>query len=129
MKYDESRLQQACVKWFNYQFPDYRGMLFAIPNGGARSAATGRILKAEGVVAGVADMILLGRTEDYGCLCIEMKTDKGRQQESQKWWQGVAESLGAKYAVCRSLEQFIEVVTEHIKKLEEWKKKQEVLED
>lgn len=116
MRYNESKLQQACVKWFNYQFPNYRGMLFAIPNGGARSAATGRILKAEGVVAGVADMILLIPNKHYHSLCVEMKTEKGRQSPSQREWQEKVESVGNKYVVCRSLEQFIVEVEDYINK-------------
>ena len=59
MKYDESKLQQTCVKWFNYQYMELRGCLFSVPNGGARDAVTGRILKLEGVVSGVSDFILL----------------------------------------------------------------------
>ena len=59
MNQEEHNIQCACVRWFNYQWPEYRGLLFAVPNGGARSKATAGKLKAEGVVAGVADLILL----------------------------------------------------------------------
>lgn len=116
MKHDESRIQAACVRWFNLQYPDYRGLLFAVPNGGARNAATGRILKAEGVVAGVADLILLVPIVGHNALCIEMKTEKGRQQASQKEWQEKVESVGAKYVICRSFEQFVVEVEDYINK-------------
>ena len=121
MKYDESRIQVACVKWFNYQYPGYRGLLFAVPNGGARNAVTGRILKAEGVVAGVADLILLVPIVGHNALCIEMKTEKGRQQASQKEWQEKVESAGAKYVICRSFEQFVEIVTDYMARAKMYK--------
>ena len=114
MKYNESKLQQACVRWFNYQYPKLRGILFAVPNGGARDAVTGRILKAEGVVAGVADLILLMPNKHYNCLCIEMKTEKGRQQSSQKEWQAKIEAVGGKYIICRSFDEFKKAIEEYI---------------
>ncbi len=77
-----------------------------MPNGGRRSAATGRILKAEGVVAGVADLILFVAHRGYHALCIEMKTDKGRQRDTQKAWQHDVEAQGYKYIICRSLDDF-----------------------
>ena len=116
MKYDESRLQQACVKWFNYQYTELRGCLFCVPNGGARNAATGRILKLEGVVAGVADLILPVPNKHYHSLCVEMKTEEGKQSPSQREWQEKVESVGNKYVICRSLEQFIVEVEDYINK-------------
>ena len=114
MKYNESKLQQTCVRWFNFQYPKLRGILFAVPNGGARDAVTGRILKAEGVVAGVADLILLMPNKQHNCLCIEMKTEKGRQQASQKEWQAKIEAVGGKYIICRSFDEFKKAINEYI---------------
>ena len=134
---EEHQIQCACVKWFNLQYPQYRGLLFAVPNGGARSKATAGKLKAEGVVAGVADLILLvpglapktpKEIEDsielpfpYHCnivfrlaLCIEMKTKTGRQTEAQKEWKKKVERHDYRYEVCRSLEEFQKVVREHL---------------
>lgn len=90
-------------------------ILFSVPNGGARNSITGAILKMEGALSGVSDLILLKPNRFYGCLCIEMKQPKGRQQESQKEWQKAVESVGNKYVVCRSLDEFIEVVTDYLK--------------
>ena len=44
MSQEEHRLQCACVRWFGYQHPELRGLLFAVPNGGARSKALERKL-------------------------------------------------------------------------------------
>lgn len=136
MNQEEHNIQCACVRWFNYQWPEYRGLLFAVPNGGARSKATAGKLKAEGVVAGVADLILLvprntnpkktpygeicieidGQIPEiwYHALCIEMKTEKGRQSPEQKEWQAKVEGEGYGYAVCHSLDEFMAVVNGYL---------------
>lgn len=121
MNQEEHNLQCACVKWFAYQHPELQGLLFAIPNGGARSKATAGKLKAEGVVPGVADLILMvprcvkahddeGWYNTIHALCIEMKTAKGRQSPEQKGWMEMVQAHGYKYAVCRSLEDFVSTV-------------------
>ena len=125
MREEEHNLQCACVRWFNLQWPEYRGLLFAIPNGGARSKATAGKLKAEGVVPGVADLILLvpkwvKANDDEGwhnlsnALCIEMKTKTGRQSTEQGLWQLKVEQQGYKYAVCHSLDEFMAVVNGYL---------------
>lgn len=112
---EEHRIQCACVRWFRFQYPSLSGVLFAIPNGGRRDAATGARMKEEGVVAGVSDLILLRGSGPYGALCIEMKTPSGRQSETQKKWQRIAEENGAKYVVCRSLDDFMKEIEEYLK--------------
>jgi len=106
----ESRIQQACVRWFRLQYPRYAGLLYAIPNGGARNAVTGAILKAEGVRAGVADLFLSVPNRFYHGLYIEMKKPRGRQQETQKDFQREVEAEGYRYALCYSLDEFINLV-------------------
>ena len=66
-------------KWFNLKYPKLKGRLFAVPNGGGRDTVTGGKLKAEGVTAGVSDLILLKSNRDYGALLIEMKKKGGYQ--------------------------------------------------
>lgn len=115
MRNVESKIQIACVNWFRYKYPQYRKILFSVPNGGARNSITGAILKMEGALSGVSDLILLKPNRFYGCLCIEMKQPKGRQQESQKEWQKAVESVGNKYVVCRSLDEFMNAVEDYLK--------------
>ncbi len=110
----EHRLQAGCVQWFRLQYPDYAHSLFAVPNGGRRDKATGARLKAEGVVAGVADLILLRQSKGYGALLIEMKTKAGRQAASQRDWQRKVERDGYRYVVCRSLEEFMDAVRDYL---------------
>ena len=111
---EEHRIQCSCVNWFRYQYPRYSLNLFAVPNGGRRDKVTAGKLKAEGVVAGVSDLILALRTDEFGALFIEMKTEKGRQSESQKEWQRKIEQDGYKYVVCHSLEEFITEINNYI---------------
>ena len=72
MRHEESHLQQACVRWFRLQYPQHAQLLIAVPNGVRTSATQGRILKAEGMLAGVADLLLLLPRHGYGCLCIAL---------------------------------------------------------
>lgn len=114
MKHAESHLQRNCITWFRLQYPKYAKLMFAIPNGGKRNAREAGIMKAEGVTAGVSDLLLLISNKKYSSLCIEMKNEKGKQTKLQKQWQEVAEKHGNKYEVCRSLDSFRETVTEYL---------------
>ena len=53
---EEHRIQCGIIDWYDLTVGDE--MLIAIPNGGARNAATGARLKREGVRAGVWDLFL-----------------------------------------------------------------------
>lgn len=110
----ESDLQISCVRWFRLQYPSLSSVLFAVPNGGQRSLRTAQILKAEGALAGVADLILLTPRGSYGALCIEMKHGRGKQSDHQRAWQAQAERAGNKYVVARSLEEFQQAIMEYL---------------
>lgn len=113
-KNDESKIQQSCKKWFDMQFREYARLLIAIPNGGKRSKITASILKAEGVVSGSPDMFLFVSRGIYFGLGIEMKTEQGTQSANQKLWQKEAETQGYKYAICRSIEEFIQLINDYL---------------
>ena len=116
--HEESALQRACVAWFRMQYPEHAPLLFAVPNGGRRSRTEAAIMKAEGVTAGVADLIFLEARGGFGALCLEMKTESkdSRQSVGQKEWQKATERWGNKYVVCRTFEQFEEVVLDYMSK-------------
>lgn len=103
---EEHRIQCACVRLFRYKHPDLQRNLFAVPNGGRRDKVTGAKMKAEGVVPGVSDLILLVPNNYFHGLCIEMKDEKGIQRETQREWQKAVEAEGYKYVLCRSLDDF-----------------------
>ena len=70
-------------------------------------------MKAEGVRRGVADIIFLA-PQPHGPLLIEMKKPQGYQSPEQKAWQRSAEAAGYKYVVCRSLDEFITEINNHL---------------
>lgn len=75
--------QMAVMQWsaFNRErFPELR-WLFAIPNGGGRSARQGAMLKAEGVKGGVCDLMLPVARGQFHGLFIEMKRENGKPSD------------------------------------------------
>lgn len=83
----EHKNQHALIEWWKikchgYGLPEFA--LFAIPNGGARNAVTGAILKREGVRKGVCDLLLLKPNKDHAGLFIEMKATKGVISKDQQ---------------------------------------------
>jgi len=111
----EDRLQISCVRWFRYQYPALAKVLIHCPNGGSRNLIEASKLKQMGVTAGVSDLILLYQQNGYGSLCIELKDGKkGRQSKSQHYWEMVAMTLGNKYVICRSVDEFMKEVNEYL---------------
>jgi hypothetical protein len=115
MKHPESELQQACVKWFKLQYPQYKNLLFAIPNGGKRNAREAARLKAEGVVAGVPDLMLAVATVIYKGdhaetgeigLFIEMKDEGKQPTPKQKQVQAELAKQGYFVRTCRNFDEF-----------------------
>lgn len=114
----EHDLQVACVEWFRYQYPHLHNRLFAVPNGGYRDRKTACKLKAEGVLSGVSDLILLKPNAQFHALLIEMKvTEKySHQSDEQKAWQNDLTALGEyKYVVCRTIDDFMREVNDYLK--------------
>lgn len=117
MKHEESKIQQQCVNWFRYQYPQH--VMFAIPNGGRRGKVEAAIMKGEGVLAGVADLFIMSpkyekRIPPIHGLFIEMKTEKGKQTHTQTAFECSAIMRGYQYAICRSLDEFMKVVNEYM---------------
>lgn len=115
MRHPESHLQRQCITWFRLQYPVIGRLCFAVPNGGGRSAIEAKIMKGEGVTAGVSDLILLKANKQYSSLCIELKAGKGKQTGLQKSWQELAEKHGNKYVVCRSFGEFRDAINDYLK--------------
>ena len=111
---EEHNIQRACIRWFRYQYPNMHHNLFAVPNGGWRDKVTAGKMKAEGVLPGVADLILLKPNARYHALLLEMKTRSGSQSKVQKQWQQLITADGYKYVVCRSLDDFMAEVKAYL---------------
>lgn len=81
---EEHRIQSACVRWFSLKYPKLRGRLFAVPNGGRRDQTTAGKLKAEGVVPGVSDLILLKSNQCYGAFAYRDENIYGKAARKPK---------------------------------------------
>ncbi len=117
MKHLEAKLQCNCVKLFGLLYPKLKNLLFAVPNGGFRNPIEAANLKKQGVIPGVSDLILLVPNNSYNSLCIELKTDKGKQSTLQKEWQQTAELFNNKYVIIRSTQQFLDTIHNYLNNL------------
>jgi hypothetical protein len=104
----EIQLQAACFQWFWNTYPDERGLLYMNYNN-AKNKSHGAILKAIGMVAGVADLTLLTKS---GAVFIELKTEIGKQSPMQKQWEAKVREYGYQYHVVRTLEEFKQLVND-----------------
>jgi len=109
----EERIQQECYMWFHNTYPEYRGCLFHVPNGGARSSVEGAMFKKIGVVPGVADMLLMVNSTTY---CFELKNKYGKQSPKQVKWQKQIEKNGFNYFIIRDVNLFKQIVEGIMKK-------------
>lgn len=110
----EHLTQSLCVNLFRNEWPDLEGLLVAVPNGGRRTKGVAKKMKAEGVVRGVADMLLFVARGGYYGLCIEFKTEDGRQSPAQKAWQKKVELQGYRYIIVRDPDSFINNIAEYL---------------
>ena len=76
------------------------------------SSRQGALLIKMGLVAGVADMTLLG---DRGIIFIELKTPKGKQSQIQKQWQKTCETAGYQYKLIRTIREFYNLLSLNLK--------------
>ena len=102
MGLEEFKLQAQCFRFHWNERPQERGRLFTV-NNNSGGKFEGAIMKAMGVVAGVADMMYLS---DAGLIALEFKTPTGRQSPVQKQWQETIEAAGYRYVIIRTFEEF-----------------------
>lgn len=90
--------QVRLVSWFRRNYPGVR--IFAIPNGGLRSASQGAALKASGTVAGIPDLFV-----PEWLLWVEMKRETGGVVSPvQRDWIAYLEGIGHHCIVGRGFE-------------------------
>lgn len=103
---NELKMQAECFQWHWNTYPTERGCLYMNYNN-AKNQAHGAILKAMGMVSGVADMTYLSRA---GAVFIELKTESGIQSATQKEWERLVCSRGYAYHVVRSVDEFKKLI-------------------
>lgn len=113
-KRDEHQEQANTCEWFHLQYPQYRGHLFAIPNGGQRHPAVAAKLKAEGVVPGVFDLFLMVARPGYSGMWIEMKAVGGKVSAQQATFKQRAEAQGFRASVCYGFDQARAAIAEYL---------------
>lgn len=112
----ESTEQQALFEWAEFaskKTPELK-LLHAIPNGGKRHISTAVRLKREGVKSGVPDVFLpVPKGTQHG-LYIEMKVDRNKPSENQKWWIEQLQRQGYRVEVCYGWGEAVKVITEYM---------------
>ena len=95
MSSTESMEQQGFVFWFREHYPDV--VIFSIPNGGFRDMHTAKLLRLEGLTAGVPDLYV-----PCWKLWIEMKNKSGGTvSEAQYQMIDYLRSVGDTVFICK----------------------------
>ena len=115
MKHEEDNLQVVCVRWCRMQYP--AAIIHHSPNGGRRASKLDKYgnrfspeairLKQMGTIAGFPDLLIITPQK---VVFIELKSAKGYQNDNQRKMQIHLQTLGYDYAVCRSLDEFMQSV-------------------
>ena len=100
----EHKEQCALIRWFDMQYKPHKGRMFATPNAGKRNMIAGARLKAEGMRAGVPDLMLPVARKGYNGLFIELKTKTGRLQDNQRCWLDYLSEQGYLAVECKGWE-------------------------
>ena len=113
MKQPEHILQVNCVNYFRLRHP--KGLIYAIPNGGQRNVIVASKLKAEGVLSGVPDLHIATAKKGFHGLYIELKNGKaGKVSDNQQTIMDKLQSEGYRCEVCRSFDEFRNVVNDYM---------------
>ncbi len=103
----EIRLQAQCYQWAHNNYPQTRGLIFAVANGGTRHKIEAMQLKASGLVAGIPDMLFIWKAKIYP---FEFKTDIGRLNPNQKKIHEIWNNQGTPVTIIRSFEQWEKII-------------------
>ena len=106
MEMTEDKLQSDCYQWFHRTYPELRGLLCYNLNN-SRNKIRAMMDKGMGLQKGRSDLVLYYFGRAY---MIEMKTENGKQTPEQKKWQEIVEKNGFEYIICKTLEQFQEII-------------------
>lgn len=97
----EAKIQQEIVQFFRTNYYQ-KGIIFSVPN--ERSGyAQMKVLLNTGLLSGVSDLIVVLEGK---VIFVEVKNYKGTQSAKQKKFQSNVESLGHKYYLVRTLDDF-----------------------
>ena len=103
----EDKLQAQCFQWFHNTFPDHRGKLWHVPNGGSRDIREAQKFKAMGMVKGVHDLHLYHNHQLY---TFELKVGSNKLSPEQIRWKATMTNEGAMCYEIRDFETFKQAV-------------------
>jgi len=89
-------------------------LLFSVPNGGYRVKREAARLKAEGLTAGIPDLILAKATAKYHGLYLEFKAAKGQTSANQKEIIAKLKAEGYCVRIVRSADEAWNTLTEYL---------------
>jgi hypothetical protein len=109
----ESDIQAQIVALLSHHASRNHYIFFSVPNEHDLSGAGNRFakinkLKKMGLTSGVADLVVVKNGQAY---FMEVKTPTGIVSDNQRWFMSNAASVGAHYAIVRSYEEAIKVLT------------------
>lgn len=104
---NEIQLQTQFYQHIHNTYPQIRGLIFAVPNGGYRNKIEAMQFKASGTVSGIPDMILLWKGKTYG---FEVKTEKGVLSANQIKIHQIWADNGVPVYIIRTLAQWTEII-------------------
>lgn len=97
----EYQIQMEIVQWFRNEYQRKGlGLIFSVPN---EASYQNRNFKSTGAMNGVSDLIVIMRNE---IIFAEVKNELNVQSNAQKEFESSIISLGYKYALIRSLNEF-----------------------
>lgn len=104
--------QSSLIAWFHTQYPQH--LIFAVPNMGKRDYALAAYLKAEGLTAGVPDLVIPMPRKGYHGLFIELKKPGGKKpNENQQYWLEQLTAQGYLATVAFGFEPARQIITEY----------------
>ena len=113
----EGKEQVLFFRWLRLQYPGVFAFAFHVPNGGQRSAATGAVLKRQGVKKGVPDIFIPLPKKGCHGLVIEFKASKPHTAsvtKEQQEWVDRLNSVGYRAVVCKGFDAAKAAVDEYM---------------
>lgn len=100
-------------QYFPTQYADL-ALIYAVPNHGKRSTATGKIETNCGLRAGVPDLCLPVPRRGFGAFYIEMKIKPNKKTENQETWIAALQEAGNLVVVAWNADDAIKILKDYI---------------
>ena len=107
----EAQEQAAVIEWCAWAHVP----VFHIPNGGYRNPREAARLKAQGVKAGVPDLMVPVPNGECHGLFIEMKAGNNKPSDKQLRWLSILEENGYRATVCWGADEAIAEIRAYLR--------------